>query len=79
MAMRIKRGMVLRTTERVKVGKSNIAAGTRVKAMAKVDATTLKVKVKDPSYPKLNGEHALISFDQVERVPRGRPTSDEDE
>jgi hypothetical protein len=71
--------MVLRTTERVKVGRTNVGAGTRVKAMQKQDADHLKVKVKDPNYPKLNGEHVVVSFDSVERVPRGRPAVETEE
>lgn len=76
MAFRIKRGMVLRTTIPVQCGRTKLKAGTRVKAMAKVDANHLKVKIKDPGYPKLDGEHTTVQFDRVERVARGRPSVD---
>lgn len=77
MGFKIKRGMVLRTTRALKVKGQSIATGTRVKAMAEVDKSTLKVKVKDSNYPKLTGEHAVVSYEAVTKVDRGRPQGEE--
>lgn len=76
MAFKIKRGLVLRTTKPIKVKGQSLATGTRVKAMSTVDKNTLKVKVKDSNYPKLAGEHAVVSYDVVAKVGRGRPSEE---
>lgn len=77
MAFKGKRGLVLRTSKSIRVGKASVAKGTRVKFMAPVDKNTLKVKVQDKAYPKLRGEHVEIPYSSVEKVGRGRPAGDE--
>lgn len=75
MAFRGKRGLVLNTTRPMTVKGQSLAKGTRVKFMAPVEGKKdqLKVKVQDKRYPKVRGEHTIVSFSAVTKVERGRP------
>lgn len=78
MAFKGTRGLVLRTTRPMTVKGQSLAKGTRVKFMAPVEGKKdqLKVKVQDSRYPKIRGEHTVVSYSAVTKVGRGRPSGE---
>lgn len=70
----ITRGRVLRTTAATKtVEGAKVPAGTRVAAIETLGKGRLRVKVWDPTLPKLRWENIETTFDKVEKAARGRP------
>ena len=72
MALKFKRGMVLRAATALTINDKKIKPETRVVAMAKIPGGKVMVKVADPEQPKLEGMWFVEAVEAFHPVKRGR-------